>query len=252
MATQQGIERIVRRLETRAPLTAEDRAAIHALPFTERTLDAASYIVREGEVPENCVLLLGGFAYRHKVTGEGERQIIAIHLPGEFLDLQNSFLGVADHNVQALTRCEIATVPAAALRVLAETHPLVGRAMWIDTLIDAAIYREWLVNVGRRSSLSRLAHLLCEFALRLEAAGLSGGDHRYELPMTQEQLADTTGLTPVHVNRVLKELGRMGVIERNKRAVTIVDWDRLRQVGDFSTRYLHFEAGGPTNLASAR
>jgi CRP-like cAMP-binding protein len=251
MSRQEGIERIVRRLETRAPLSAEDRAAVYALPFTERSLDAQSYIVREGEAPTHCVLLLGGFAYRHKVTGEGERQIIAIHLPGEFLDLQNSFLGIADHNVQALTRCDIATVPVAALQELAETRPLVGRAMWIDTLIDAAIYREWLVNVGRRNSLSRLAHLLCEFALRLEAAGLAG-ECGYELPMTQEQLADTTGLTPVHINRVLKELGRMGLIERSKRAVTILDWDRLRQVGDFSTRYLHLEAGGPTNLASAR
>jgi CRP-like cAMP-binding protein len=251
MSTLHGIERIVRRLETRAPLTDEDRDAIRALPFVYRTIEAASYMVREGEVPEYCALLLSGFAYRHKVTGDGQRQIIAVHLPGEFLDLQNSFLGMADHNVQALTRCEIASVPVAALQQLAERHPLVGRAMWIDTLIDAAIYREWLVNVGRRSSLSRLAHLLCEFAQRLQAADLAD-ERGYELPMTQEQLADTTGLTPVHVNRVLKELGRLGLIERNKRAVTILDRRRLEDVGDFSTRYLHMEAGGPTNRASAR
>ena len=171
-------------------------------------------------------------------------------MSGEFLDLQNSFLGVADHNVQALTRVEVAAIPVAALQKLVTAHPLVGRAMWIDTLIDSAIFREWLVNVGRRDSLSRLAHLLCEFALRLEAAGL-GADHRYELPMTQEQLADATGLTPVHINRVLKELGRRGLIERHKRAVAIVDWDGLRHVGDFSTRYLHLEAGGPTPATAA-
>jgi CRP-like cAMP-binding protein len=197
------------------------------------------------------MLLLSGYAYRHKVTGDGQRQIMAIHLPGEFLDLQNSFLGVADHNVQALTRCEIAVLPVVALQELAESHPLVGRAMWIDTLIDAAIYREWLVNVGRRNALSRLAHLLCEFALRLEQAGLAG-ERGYELPMTQEQLADTTGLTSVHVNRVLKELGHRRLIQRNKRAVTILDWAGLQDVGDFSSRYLHIEVGGPTNLASAR
>jgi CRP-like cAMP-binding protein len=213
-------------------------------------MEPGAYMVREGEPAEICTILLAGFAYRHKVTGDGQRQILAVHLPGEFLDLQNSFLRIADHNVQALTRSDVASVPVAALEELAETRPLVGRAMWIDTLVDAAIFREWIVNVGRRDSISRLAHLLCEFALRLEDAGLAG-DYRYELPMTQEQLADCTGLTSVHVNRVLQELGRRGLIDRDKRAVTIVDWDGLRHVGDFNTRYLHMERGGPTNLASA-
>ena len=251
MAVTQEIERVLRRLEARGPLSEEDRAAVLGLPFTPRTLEPAAYLVREGEVPENCAILLSGFAYRHKVTGEGERQIMSIHMPGEFLDLQNSLLEVADHNVQALTRCEVATVSVAALLKLAHEHPKVGRAMWIETLIDAAIFREWIVNVGRRDSISRISHLLCEFALRLEAAGLAS-DHRYEMPMTQEQIADCTGLTPVHVNRVLKELGRMGLIEREKRAVSIVQWDRLMQIGDFNTRYLHLENGGPITLVSAR
>jgi len=176
---------------------------------------------------------------------------MSVHMPGEFLDLQNTFLEVADHNIQALTRCDVAAVPGAAIRALAEANPRIGRAMWIETLVDAAIFREWIVNVGRRDSISRISHLLCEFALRLEAAGLAH-DHRYQMPMTQEQLADCTGLTPVHVNRVLKELGRMGLIERDKRAVAIVQWDRLRQIGDFNTRYLHLEVGGPNDIASAR
>jgi CRP-like cAMP-binding protein len=245
------LQRVVRRLETRVRLDADDRAAIHALPVQNRTMDPAAYMVREGETVEQCILLLSGFAYRHKITGDGQRQIIAIHMPGEFLDLQNSLLGMADHNVQALTRCEVATVPVAALRKLYDERPRVGQAMWMDTLVDAAIFREWIVNVGRRDSISRLSHLLCEIALRLEEAGLAV-DHRYELPMTQEQLADCTGLTPVHVNRVLKELGRMGLINRDKRSVEIIEWDRLQHIGDFNSRYLHFEAGGPTNLQSAR
>ncbi|HEX9966214.1 MAG TPA: Crp/Fnr family transcriptional regulator [Allosphingosinicella sp.] len=245
------LQRVVRRLETRIRLDSEDRAAIHALPVQQRSMEPAAYMVREGEKVDHCILLLSGFAYRHKITGDGQRQIVAIHMPGEFLDLQNSLLGVADHNVQALTRCEVASVPVAVLRQLYEERPRVGQAMWIDTLVDAAIFREWIVNVGRRDSISRLSHLLCEIALRLEEAGLAE-DHRYELPMTQEQLADCTGLTPVHVNRVLKELGRLGLIKRDKRSVEIVEWDRLQQIGDFNTRYLHFEAGGPTNLQSAR
>jgi CRP-like cAMP-binding protein len=236
------LQRIVRRLETRVRLDAEDRAAIHALPVQQRTMEPSAYMVREGEQVENCVLLLSGFAYRHKITGNGQRQIMSVHMPGEFLDLQNSLLGVADHNVQALTRCEVARVPVAALRQLFEDRPRVGQAMWIDTLVDAAIFREWIVNVGRRDSISRLSHLLCEIALRLEEAGLAR-DYRYELPMTQEQLADCTGLTPVHVNRVLQELGRLGLISRDKRAVQILEWERLREIGDFNTRYLHMKDG---------
>ena len=250
MPSPDGIERAIRRLETRGRLEEADKAAIRSLPFLFRTLDPAAYIVREGEPPQSCALLLSGFAFRHKVTGSGERQIVSVHMAGEFLDLQNSFLGVADHNVQALTRCDIASVPVPALRALTEAHPRVGRAMWIDTLIDAAIFREWVVNVGRRDSISRIAHLLCEFALRLEAAGLAH-DHRYHIPMTQEQIADCTGLTPVHVNRVLKELGRLGLIEREKRSVAILQWDKLREIGDFSTRYLHLEFGGPSAVEAA-
>jgi CRP-like cAMP-binding protein len=245
------LDRVIRRLETRARLDDDDRAAIRALPVNKKTMDPAAYMVREGDQVESCVLLLSGFAYRHKITGAGQRQIIAVHMPGEFLDLQNSLLGLADHNVQALTRCEVATLPIAALRHLYEDRPRVGQAMWMDTLVDAAIFREWIVNIGRRDSISRLSHLLCELALRLEEAGLAI-DRRYQLPMTQEQLADCTGLTPVHVNRVLKELGRLGLISRDKRSVEILEWDQLQRIADFNTRYLHFEAGGPTNLQSAR
>jgi CRP-like cAMP-binding protein len=250
MSTNDIVERMIRRLDARVPLSEADREAIRALPFSFRTLDAANYMVREGEPPQVCYLLISGFAYRHKVTGDGERQIIAVHMAGDFLDLQNSMLAVADHNVQALTRCEVAVVPVAALRTLAAEHPTVAMAMWIETLVDAAIFREWIVNVGRRDALSRIGHLLCEFALRLRAAGLADDSGTYELPMTQEQIADTVGLTPVHVNRVLKELGRLELISRDKRAVTIVDWDKLRHVGDFSARYLHMGASVPPHAGA--
>jgi CRP-like cAMP-binding protein len=207
-----------------------------------RTLDSATYLVREGEQPDYCAALVVGFAFRHKVTGDGARQIMSIHMAGDMVDLQNSFLDVSDHNVQTLTRAEVAFIPRLAIREVAVKFPAVGRAMWTDTLIDASIFREWVMNVGRRDALSRIAHLLCEFAMRLEAAGLAEANS-YELPMTQEQLADAVGLTPVHVNRVLKELERLGLIHRRKRAVSIPDWQRLRQAGDFSARYLHFGQG---------
>jgi CRP-like cAMP-binding protein len=233
-----SLQRVIARLEAFAPLDETDRQAIMALPCSVREVGAGAYLVREGETPPGCLMLLEGFAYRHKVTGEGARQIIAVHIPGEFVDLQNAFLGVADHNVQALSRGTVAQVPRAAIRDLTDKYPNVARAMWTLTLIDASVFREWVVNVGRRSSVARIAHLLCEFATRLEAEGLAS-EYGYDLPMTQEQIADATGLTPVHVNRVLKELGRMGVIARDKRAITISDWDGLRDVGDFNPRYLH-------------
>ena len=235
--------KMVRRLERRSPLGQSDREALIALPHTLRKLPAGAHIVRDGDSPEYCTLLLSGFAYRYKLTGEGGRQIISLHVAGEFLDLQNSFLGVADHSVQMLTEGEAAFVPPAAIEELALNRPAIARALWIDSLIDASIFREWVVNVGRRDSRARVAHILCEFSIRLEAAGLAQ-NHRYELPMTQEQLADAVGLTSVHVNRVLKQLGEEGLISRDRRSIVIEDWKRMREAGDFNERYLHHDAMG--------
>ena len=208
-------------------------------------MQPAAYIVREGERPDRSCLLLSGFAFRHKVTVEGARQIVSVHIPGDFLDLDAALLNVADHNVQALTRCETAFIPRNAVRALIASHPRVAMAMWVDTLIDSSVFREWVVNVGRRDARSRISHLLCEFARRLEVAGMAE-EYGYELPMTQEQLADATGLTPVHVNRVLQGLTRDGLIVRDKRHVGIPDWEALRRVAGFSETYLHLDqvAGG--------
>ena len=221
-----------------APLSDADRAAILALPHKLRALDAATYTIREGDPPSRCALLVSGYAFRQKLTGDGARQIIALHIPGDILDLQNMFLDVSDHNVQMLTRGEVADIPREALEALVLERPLVGRACLVSTLVEASIFREWVLNVGRRDSRSRVAHLLCEFALRLEAQGLAK-DHSYTLPMTQEQLADATGLTAVHVNRVLKGLQADGLIERDRRRLRFPDWRRMRDVADFNQRYLH-------------
>jgi CRP-like cAMP-binding protein len=207
--THPTFEKMARRMESRWPLSDADRQALMSLQHSVRKVPAGAHLVRDGEPPEQCALLLSGYAYRYKITGDGARQIISLHVAGEFVDLQNSFLPVSDHSVQTLTEADVAFVPLQAVREITLTHPGVGRAMWIDTLIDSSIFREWVVNVGRRDSRARVAHILCEFSLRLEAAGLAR-DHRYELPMTQEQLADAVGLTSVHVNRVLRQLGEDG------------------------------------------
>ncbi|MEG3174829.1 Crp/Fnr family transcriptional regulator [Sphingomonas sp. RB3P16] len=236
------LEVIIARLETRATLSDEDRQAIRALPYVQREVEPSSYLVREGAHQTRCAFILSGFCYRQKLTSEGSRQIISIEIPGDFVDLQQLFLEESDHNVQALTRASIAEIDSAALRTLALTRPAVGTALWMETLIGASIFREWIVNVGRRDAHCRVGHLLCEFAMRLDTANDTSG-RRYDLPMTQEQLGDAVGLTPVHVNRVLRSLTQRGLISRDRRQVAILDWDALRDVSDFNPRYLHLAKG---------
>lgn len=219
-------------------MSEDERADLIALPATRKSFAKDAYIVREGESTSSCALLLKGFAYRQKFVGEGARQIISLHIPGEFVDLQNCLLPVADHNVQSLDQTELASIPKAALLDLTARSPNLGKAMWLDTLVDASIFREWVVNVGRRDARTRIAHLLCELALRLQASG-AVRDGVYHFPLTQEQLADATGLTAVHTNRTLQALRKEGLINLSQSALAVLDWERLRDVGDFSERYLH-------------
>jgi CRP-like cAMP-binding protein len=232
---------MVRKLDTRVRLAVADRDAIMALPHATRTYEAPAYVVREGATPiRNCAFVASGFAFRQKLTSEGGRQIVSVHIPGDFLDLQHLFLDQADHNVQALTRLHTVEIERHALQDIVLRYPAIGRAMWLDALIDASIYREWVLNVGQRNARQRIAHLLCEFAVRMEAAGFQDADGHH-LPMTQEQIGDAVGLTNVHVNRMLKSMVQDGIIRRDKRSVKIEDWDRLRAIGDFSALYLHLD-----------
>src|SRR6476620_5433192 len=238
--TNDPLELLVRKLDQWNPLSEDDRKAARLLPFTRRQLEAGDHVVWDGDRPQHACLLLSGFAYRYKVAGNGGRPILSIHMKGDIVDLQNSLLGIADHNVQMLTPGEVAMIPVEQVRELAFRHPAVGMAMWYETLVEGSIFREWVLNIGRRAARTRIAHLLCEFALRLEVADL--GQHTaYELPITQEQLADAVALTSVHVNRTLMKLQQEGLITRTKRIISIVDWKKLAEVADFEPRYLHLD-----------
>ena len=229
---------MLRKLEYWNVLSDEAREALLALPCTVKTIEPQQYIVRQGDRPTHSCLILSGIAFRHKIVATGARQIVSIHMSGDIVDLQNSLLEISDHNVQALTSARVALIPRDALIDLAFERPEIGKALWYDTLVDSSIFREWIANVGRRDAHTRIAHLLCEFAMRLEAAGVA--EHMsWELPMTQEQLADCTGLTPIHVNRMLKALEKEGLISRTRRAVTVNDWKALALAGDFESSYLH-------------
>lgn len=247
---QSPLQFLVSKLRTRVALSDSAERAVLALAFVERTYEPAAYLIREGSPPNSlCPMIVSGFAFRHKLTVDGARQIVSIHMRGDLLDLQHLFLDCADHNVQALTRLETINIERSALRALILEEPSIGEAMWIEALVDASIYREWVVNVGRRDGATRIAHLLCEFAARLHAAGLGDG-RSCTLPMSQEQIGDATGLTSVHVNRTLKALVAGGLIERAKREISFTDLDRIRRAGEFSDAYLHLDQTRPLEAGS--
>lgn len=223
-----------------ARLTRDEHEKLLHLPCAIRSFEPGAYLVRDGEAPLLCAVLLSGFAFRQKLTSQGARQIVSLHIPGEPLDFQNLFLQTADHNVQALTRVEAAMVPREAIRSLVRTCPGIANAVLVYVLIEASIFREWILNIGRRDARSRLAHLLCEFAVRLDAQNLAEPDG-YDLPMTQEQLGDALGLTSVHVNRTIKSLENDGLIRRERRRISFPSWEALREIADFNSRYLHLD-----------
>lgn len=241
-STNHMLDRVLARYARRAKLKVEDIEAFLSLPYEIVRLPTHAYLVREGDRPKTAKLVIDGLAYRHKITIEGARQIISVHIPGDFVDLEGSLLDIADHNVQALSDCTLLQFPKEPLIRVVESHGTLARAMWVDTLIDASIYREWVVNVGRRDARQATCHLLCEFGRRLESIG-QGYAGSFELPMTQEQLGDALGISPVHVNRVLRDLDREGLVVRNKRSVQVPDLARLKKVGGFNELYLHLEQG---------
>ena len=244
-ANGSALEPMVRKLEYRGQFSDSDRVALRGLPHVVKTFEQHHFVVRERDQATHSCVLLSGFAIRHKIVGGGFRQIVAIHMKGEMVDVQNSLLGKADHSVQMLTLGKVAMIPREEIVRIAFERPAVGKAMWIDTLVDGSIFREWIANVGRRDARTRIAHILCEFGLRLKHAGL-GDETGYALPMTQEQLGDATGLTSVHVNRTIKTLEAEGLIERaTPRSITVGDWKKLAGVGDFDSGYLHMKEDDP-------
>jgi CRP-like cAMP-binding protein len=188
----------------------------------------------------HSTLLVEGLMARYKDLADGQRQIMELHVAGDFVDLHGFLLKQIDHHVGSMTPVKVALVPHEALRRITETHPHLTRMLWFSTLLDAAIHREKILSVGRRSALSRVAHVLCELFVRLNLVGLARDDG-YDLPLTQSDLADATGLTSVHVNRMLKKLRDEELLTFRGGAVKIGDWDRLTRVAEFDPAYLHLE-----------
>lgn len=219
-------------------LNDHDRWALNGLVPRTRQVGARVDLIREGDEPENVHLILDGFACRYKVLPDGQRQIMAYFVPGDFCDLNVFILDQMDHNIGTISPCQVVDIPRRSIDEITARHPNITRAFWWCGLVDEAVLREWLVNIGGRPPNQRIAHLLCELLIRLQAVGCVTGNS-FSFPFTQTDLADTMGLSNVHVNRTLRELKALGLITLKQRTLTILDVDRIKAYCHFTQNYLH-------------
>ena len=228
----------VRKLEGFMFLSDADRAMLERISAETHIVPPHTNLVREGDKPDGVFLVMDGMACRHKHRANGQRQILAYLVPGDLCDLDVALLDEMDHTITTLSACKVVRLAPETVAHLLEHHPQIARALRKSTLVDEATLREWLVNVGCRSAIERIAHLFCELLLRLRAVGLASEDS-YELPLTQVDLGNTTGLSNVHVNRTLQELRRQGLIELKGGRLRILNLPRLRTIAEFRPNYLH-------------
>jgi CRP-like cAMP-binding protein len=235
---------IVQKLEQFTLLSAADKHALEkAVGQKVRHVAPREDIIREGDKPDRVNILLEGFACRYKTLEDGRRQIVSFFIPGDICDVRLFLLKQMDHSIATLAPAKIAEITAEAFIALTDASPRLTRAMWWNSLVEEAIAREWVRNIGQRTAYERLAHLFCELFLRMRAVGLAN-DHTCEMPMTQTELADATGLSAVHVNRTLQDLRGDGLISLRGRTLVIPDLEALQTTALFNANYLHFDRSG--------
>jgi len=234
------IEALLKKLELRDPLRPDERAALADSFSPPKSHAAREHMVEQGTRPKHSTLLLNGLTARVTTLAEGSQQITALHIPGDFVDLHSFLLPRMDHSVVAISDCVVTTVDHDRLREITSAFPHLTRLLWLNTLMDSAIHRQWLVTLGRMSASGRMAHLLCEL-YRRHAVVDGVRDDGFDLPMTQAQLADVLGLSAVHVNRTLQELRAQGVVSWNGARVKITNWEDLARMGEFDPTYLQLE-----------
>ena len=234
------IEAHLKKLRVRDDISAEEEAAIREMFSEVREFPADRVIIRRGQDLRESLLLISGWIARTKDLREGGRQISELQFAGDFTDLHAFTLKRLDHNLATLTSCRIAVAPHERIRALLEKFPHLARVYWLMTNIDAAIHREWTVSLGRRSAMSRMAHLFCEIFERIQVVGLNDGN-AYDIPLTQQELGECLGLTSVHINRTLQSLRKTGLVELENRRLVIHDMAGLRHLGEFNPDYLYLE-----------
>jgi CRP-like cAMP-binding protein len=232
---------LIRKLEAVEPLTEDEIERAIALCRSVKIVEKRTDIISAGEQPEHVHIVLDGWAARYSVRANGSRQFTAFLIPGDFCDIQVMSLDQLDHGIMALTDCVVAFVEKQEMEDISRSTPGISRALQRSTLIDEAILRRWIVNVTSGDALSTVAHLLCEMHVRLRAVDLVDGD-AFNLPLTQEELAEATGMTAVHMNRTLTRLRQEGLIELQDRKLLIMDVEALRELCGFDPNYLHLSA----------
>lgn len=234
------IDRLLLKLRARDDVSADEEAILRDSVSATRDVGADVTVVHADVDLVVSTILLDGLMCRYKDLQNGERQITELHVPGDFVDLHSFPLKRLDHNVMSLVPSRIAIVPHDRIQGITETRPHLTRLLWFMTTLDAAVHREWQLSLGRRTSLARIAHMLCELHARLEIVGMTDGNS-YRLPLTQVDLAECLGLTPIHVNRTLRELRSRNLVTFRSKTVTIADFAGLRQVAEFTPDYLFIE-----------
>jgi CRP-like cAMP-binding protein len=219
-------------------LSGDDKAAFSAVTKNTRVVEPRRDLISEGDKPLHMHLMLDGWACRYKQLPDGKRQVVSLFIPGDFCDLNVYLLKHMDHAIGAITRLKVAVITPEEMNKLAAERPRLMQALWCHQLVTSAIQREWTLNLGQRSAYQRLAHLLIELYVRLEAVGRARDGH-CDFPLTQNDLADATGLTAVHVNRTLQELRRDGFIELERKQLNILDLPRMKEASMFNANYLH-------------
>lgn len=235
------LEPLFRKLEIRDILSSEERQILSDAASSPVSFRAGADLVAEGDRPERSTLVVAGFTTRYRQLADGRRQITGIHMAGDFVDLPSLLLKVMDHSVGALSDCSVVTFPHAALREVTERQPHLARLLWLTTLLDAGILREWVLGMGRLTAPQQLAHFICETYVRLQVAGLAP-DRTFSLPLTQTALGDALGLSSVHINRTLQDLRSEGLFTWEGNRIRIIDWERLQRRANFDPLYLHLHA----------
>lgn len=233
------IDILIRRLQRSTGLSEEELEDLRSLPITIRDVERHETISHGGDCVQHCMLVVEGFITRYQDTRDGMRQILSFYVPGDIPDLQTLHLSTMDHNVASITPGKVAMIPHQALHDICDRNSRIAGALWRETLIDAAIARTWIRCIGRLQARARIAHMLCELYVRLDAVSLA--DDPIRMPMTQSEFADATGLSAVQVNRTLRDLREEGLITVRKREMIVHDLQRLRKVAEFDPLYLHLD-----------
>jgi len=244
------VHHLISKLQYFVRLSAEDQAVLQRFATQSiRTLPARTDILREGEKPNHVHLIVEGWAHRYKELEDGRRQIVSIFLPGDICDQNVFILREMDHSIGTITAARVADLPRAFFDEISAGYPRITGALWWETLVSAAIQREWTMNLGQRNATERMAHLFCELFIRLGMAGLTS-NNSCMFPLTQADLAEATGLSKVHVNRTLQELRAYELIVLKGKTLVVPDLGRLMRAGLFNPNYLHMERDGRQRGAS--